>query len=925
MRFFFSFFLLSIALLANAEISHPIQGKLNNGLRYTLLPLHQEKGHIEIRMKVNAGAIDETDEQTGVAHMVEHIVFRASEKYPQGVMPYLHSNKWQRGQHYNAVTNNDSTTYMFAPPLNTDLNQSLDVLSQMLFHARITQQDLNDERKIILEEWRQGQGVGERMNRLRTNSVRVDSRYTRSPVIGTQDSIMQMHAKNLQNFYRTWYVPNNMQLLIVGDIEVKKTQQLIQRYFAGMKLSTLPQRDYYEPTLSDTLRTIQLQDPQSGVSQIAYIVRFNEKEIREQTEQGRFLRLLDRIALSLLTQRLRHQQENLPTGVKSLVVRKSDIGKTTVALGIFTSVDEHSHQQGLQAIFSEIARLKQYPITEPELIKQKATIQAQIDQARENKEDRNFAKWIQVLQETILADKPYYSQAEIADLTEPLLQKITLEQVNQHILNWFTQKDRIVQYQAPRLTKIAPITSEIVVNLQANADKTALSAPQQEKQIKLKTFPMLTQTGEIVAEKNYPEQNVIYFTLSNGDKVVWLKSAVAKDSTYLQTQSSAGFQAEGLGYWQSQMASQLVMQNAPLDWQENELEYWKNQHKVNLFTKQDEQNLSFSAVVKNQHLADLLRLYYAYQMETQVRQGLDDVKQQMIRQLDLQQKDTLENQRVKELTQLRYGVERHDILPTLTELNQLTEQDLNQQWQTIVNAPTTYYVVNNMEYDQVKNLIRQYLTTIPRQKALPSQKTLPLGGTDIRYFAMNIAPKDDVQLWTFNPHQWQGKDAVLVSLLQSIATQKLKLSLRDEHLGVYSLRFESKLNPETQRIESELRFTANPEKTDHLIKLAQNVLQHLADHIVLADVNESKKKFLQKEKERLTSPQTWLTRLVLSDNQFNTPQYLTELNQLAENITLENSREMAKQLYNPANMKVFVVTQKENALSYKATKISEKY
>src|SRR3712207_25280 len=87
-----------------AEISQPISGKLENGLSYTLLPLHSEKGHLEIRMKVNAGSVDETDEQTGVAHMVEHLVFRGTNAHPNGLMPYLHEQKWVRAKNYNAVT-----------------------------------------------------------------------------------------------------------------------------------------------------------------------------------------------------------------------------------------------------------------------------------------------------------------------------------------------------------------------------------------------------------------------------------------------------------------------------------------------------------------------------------------------------------------------------------------------------------------------------------------------------------------------------------------------------------------------------------------------------------------------------------------------------------------------------------------------------
>ena len=226
------FALTTLALLiasnfAVAEKSAPVQGQLDNGLKYTILPLHDEKGHIEIRMRVNAGSVDENDDQAGVAHMVERLVFRGTNAHPNGLMPYLHEQKWVRGKNYNAVTTSDSTTYMMTPPNTAGLSKSFDALSQMLFGAKLTQADLDDERKIILEEWRQGLSVGATMNEQRTASIRANSRYARHRVIGTEQSINSMPATQLQQFYQTWYAPNNMNLLVVGDVDPSKKSTAI--------------------------------------------------------------------------------------------------------------------------------------------------------------------------------------------------------------------------------------------------------------------------------------------------------------------------------------------------------------------------------------------------------------------------------------------------------------------------------------------------------------------------------------------------------------------------------------------------------------------------------------------------------------------------------------------------------------------------
>ncbi|MGR6980501.1 insulinase family protein [Testudinibacter sp. P27/CKL/0425] len=908
MRFIFTFLLFLIPQTVLAEISQPLFGNLQNGLRYTLLPLHAEPNRIEIRVKVYAGAVDENDDQAGVAHMVEHLVFRQTAKFPN-VMSFLHENQWVRGRNYNAVTTNDNTTYMFTPP-DGNLEQGLEALSQMLLYAKLTQRDLDDERKIIFEEWRAGQGVGARMARLRTDSVRAGSRYTRTPVIGTPESIEQMPATQLQQFYRTWYLPNNMQLLIVGDFEPQQAEQLINRYFGAAQKQPLLERDYLEPVLSDRLRITQLQDAQSAVSQIAYIVRFDETEMRRQTDAARYQRLIDRLALAAVNQRFRNQGEALPEGVKTLALRKSDIGQQTVALGIFSNIDKNSHRLGLEQIFSEIARLQHYPITEQELDVQKEKYQEQINNAKQHNSDRDFSGWMQALVSTVLMDKPYLPQPEIAVLFEPMLHKISAEEVNRHIQAWFAAKDRIVQYQAPRLTQIDPITAEQVTALQQKVDSNNIVPPQQEKVIEPMSLEGLKQQGNIVNEQFFPEQRVTHWMLSNGDKVIWLKTPLAEDKTLFQTRSSAGFKAEGLGAWQSQFASQLIMQNAPLDWDVEQLNRWKTLNKINLSAKQTENYLSFSSRVNNDQLADMLRLFYAYQQETKVKDGLDESKEDAFRALDMEHAKNDEKLRMSAVTRLRFGVDSADILPTKDTLTSLSNEDLDLEWQKMMSAPTTYFFVNDLNVQEMSRLVTSYLSAIPRGKPLASSWLLPAEGNQRSAFAMNIEPKNDVKIWYFNPHQWQGKDAVLVSFLQNIATEKLKLSLRDQHLGIYSLRFQAKLNPETHRIESELSFVANPEMTDELIVLANNVLKTLPQQISEANIKQAKIQFSKAEKERLNSVDTWMNRLILSETQFGNPDYLRDMQDLGAEIELDKLKAMASQIYSQQNQKIFITTQK---------------
>lgn len=912
MRLFLGLFLGLLSLLSFAEISKPMQGRLDNGMKYTILPLHKEKGRMEIRIKVDAGSVDQKDNQHGVAHMVEHMVFRATQAYPNGVMDYLHANNWVRTKNYNAVTSATTTTYMYLPPKGTNLEQTLKIASQMLLHANLTQKDLDKERKIIMEEWRSKQGVGTKMAEIRNDSMRSGSRYARSPVIGTVDAINEMPATELQDFYRIWYVPNNMHALIVGDVDEKSAVDLLNKYFGDEPYKNLPNRNYLDLELKDAIRINKLQDPRSGISEIAYMWRFDESKSNGESKQAARNRLIDRLVLAMLTQRLRNQRETLPDDVKNIVVRKSELGNHTAILGIFASVENQAHQQALKQILQEVERLKRYPFTKAELDKQKGPVQEQINFAKKSDNDRDFEGWMQAMMNTVMVDKPYMSQSVIANFNDPLLKSIKLKDVRSRLNEWLSAKDRIVQYQAPHNTEIEPLTEEMVNDYLKQTKKSKLSAPQKEKSISPMSLLPADTHGKILTEKLYAEQNVRHWMLSNGDKVIWLKSPLAKNKTYFTAQSNAGFRAKELNSWQSQVATQLIEQNAPMDWQIEQLNQWKKNHKVSLNINQTDRYLTINGQSENTHLGDLLRLYFANQAETQIKDGLDDAKDDLVRKINMLQKDSIELKKVKAVAEFRYGKYENDRVPeNKEELNKLTAQDLNWQWKKMVSAPVTYYIVSNLSVNKMQDLVIRNLSAIPRAQSLTIEPLLPLTGRGEERFEFNREPKDDVNMWLFTPQQWQGKNAVMVSLLQNIVNNKLKIALRDNKSGIYSLRFESRLDPETKRIESELKFSSNPDNTQILLDEAKRVLSSITQNISEQDVKLAKIVFEEQEKNRLESVDTWMNRLILSETQHKNPQYLTDMLHLSDNITLENLKAMAKKLPSD-NIKVFISTEVQN-------------
>ena len=328
---------------------------------------------------------------------------------------------------------------------------------------------------------------------------------------------------------------------------------------------------------------------------------------------------------------------------------------------------------------------------------------------------------------------------KIAAMNKPIVDSIIAQDVQNLLEQWFKAKNRIVQYQSPRMAKIEAIHQAEFDCIAKQVSREKLSAPiKKEVLLSMSLAPLTSAQGKIVATEDFPAENVVHWTLENGDKVVWLKSALANDRTFFRAVNSAGFMAQGLSPWQSQMAVQMIAQSSPENWQVEQLVQWKKDHKVSLNPEQKAENLTFSGETDNAHFADLLRLHYALEREISITDSVDETIEDMQKMLKARAKNAADREISEAQQRLRFGKLNTDTLPTERELNGMTATSLNQQWDKIRALPTTYYIVNNQFANEVKGLVQTYLATLPRSRALNVQTDAPLKGTHQAVLKTNV-------------------------------------------------------------------------------------------------------------------------------------------------------------------------------------------
>jgi len=880
--------------------SQVVHGQLANGLAYRLVRDTSQPGRLDLRLTVKAGSVDEADDQVGVAHLVEHLAFHSRAGGEQKLRQRMTDLGWVQGRHFNAVTNYERTQYLIGPPAGVrQAPQALQALADLAFARDYNARDLEQERPIVIEEWRGGLGVAQRMNEQRTASQRVGSRYPEHRTIGNEAAIRMASLEQLQAFQNRWYLPNNMVLSAVGDFDPQAMRAQIEKAFAAAKAGKLASREQRELPLDDTLKVFRLQDTQSGSNQVAMLFRSHEPDSRGTTRKALRERLIDRMTLAAMLDVLRRQPRE--PGVRSQVVQKTLIGEHSAVLGIAAGVDGLAHGQALQQLLTEIERLRQHGFTEADWQRERDHIRKLGAKTVANQAPRTFEQWVEQLNNAAVQGNALTERQATAERYLEVLGSIGRADLDARLRRWLASPDRVLQVSAAGTSEVALPSVAQVEAQQAELASRMLGAPVQQAPVVAArakvVMPALAPAADIVGRKAFPEQQVEHWQLSNGDRLVWLKRNGPEGKWLLQAESPAGYQQDGVPAWRLQMAAQLALRSPSPGMDPQALADWRQQQRSTLGLDHQPQRLQINLGAAPEQFLFLLQSYRMSQMVSVDPAVFDEARDELLQRLRSRPDDVRGRQEQAQRT-LKYGVDLWQS-PDVASLEGLTVAQLSADWLRMASAPVTYYVMADIAPERLEPLVRSVLATIPRRQTAIGKLALQQHGQRRKDLAIALEPRAVLQASSFQPQAWSPEAAARVSLLRDLANQRLKAQLRGEASGVYRLRFDSELNADTQRIESSLSFTCDPARVDELWAMAQKTLADLQPDARWLVTERAE--FLRQEGKRRDDPQTQFKRLILSDRRWQDPRYLQSQAQLPEALTLPEMQQQARQLFPRAN------------------------
>ena len=529
--------------------SKVVKGKLDNGLTYYILPNKKPESKVELRLALNAGAINEDDDQQGLAHMAEHMAFNGTKNFKKNdIVSFLQDIGVGFGSDLNAYTGFDETVYILPIPTSKpeNLEKGFQVLEDWAHNVTYNNDDIDGERPIILEESRLGKGANDRMFRKLYPKLFKGSLYANRLPIGIDSIIKSFPYDEIKRFYKDWYRPDLMAVMVVGDITVEKAEALIKKHFTGLKNpETIRERKYAVVPAYATSDALVVTDKEATSYQVSvqYPTFVKQNLVTDTDYKNDQIRSL---FSTIFNQRLQEltQKENPPYlyayGDFGSYARGYDAFSLTAGSGT------NNPTTALTALMTEVERAKRFGFTQGELDRAKKSYLSRMEKSYNDRDKTESGALIDELVRNFLEKEAMPGIAVEYELTKKMLPTITLENINAVLDVIKGDKNKLVAVMGPEGTDklILPDSMQLMQTLAA-AEKTDVKA-YEEKVIAANLLSKEPKAGKVVSKIGDAKLGTTTLKLSNGVTVILKKTDFKNDEIIMSAARFGGKNAYGL-------------------------------------------------------------------------------------------------------------------------------------------------------------------------------------------------------------------------------------------------------------------------------------------------------------------------------------------------------------------------------------------
>ncbi|HEX3701725.1 MAG TPA: insulinase family protein [Vicinamibacterales bacterium] len=514
---------------------------LPNGLKYFVRRNDVPAKRVALRLAVKSGSLEEADDQQGLAHFIEHMAFNGSAHFKPGELVSTFESVGARlGPHVNAYTSFDETVYMLDLPSDQPqiVAKGLAALADFAGGLTLDPAEVDKERGVVIEEWRGGLGASSRVRDKQLPLLLAGSRYADRLPIGKPDVIRTAPAARLRAFYDTWYRPERMAVIAVGDIAAPQLEAAIASLFGPLKprAPAAPMPNAAVP-LPNKLLVSFVADREMTRS-VVEVVRKRPAESEQRVADYR-RDLVKQLTEHMFNERFAELARKPEAPFLGAGVSDGQLGRTVDTFSISAGVQDGHLDQGIAAIAVEAQRVKEHGFTAAEIDRAKKWMAALFDRVYAERNRTDSGTLAQECLKFFLVAEPTPGIAYEHQLVQQVLPGITLAETWEAAKRLLADNSRVVLAVAPQKAGLqAPTDAELLAAL-AKGEHAPVAAWTTTATGSAGLMDHKPEPGRVASRRTIDALGVTVVRFANGVEA-WLKPTDFKNDQVLFSMESLG-------------------------------------------------------------------------------------------------------------------------------------------------------------------------------------------------------------------------------------------------------------------------------------------------------------------------------------------------------------------------------------------------
>ena len=816
-------------------------GKLENGLTYYIKKNAKPEKKVDLRLVVNAGSILEEDDQQGLAHFMEHMCFNGTKRFPKNqLVDYLQSIGVKFGQHLNAYTSFDETVYFLPIPSDSPekLEKGFQIIEDWAFNTVLTPEEIDKERGVVLEEYRLGLGAQKRMLGRYISKMMHESHYAERLPIGQKEILEKFKHQSLINFYKDWYRPNLMSVIVVGDIDVAEMEKKIISHFSSYKnpAKEKPRKFYDVPNHKETFVAVE-SDKEASSAQVQLIYKdygapkpiVNIGDFKNYIVEGLFSTLLN-TRLDELT------NSATPPFTYGYSYYGGTFARNKKAYQSVAMSQEDKQLSALKVLITENERAKKFGFTQGELDRSKLEFLASIEKAYNDRDKTNSVNFVGEYQSNFLEKEPVPGIEWTYQTMKQLMPLIELKDVNSLIKDYVKEDNRVIILTGPEKEGLKKVTEQQVLDaLKINTDDIK---PYEDAAVATSLIRNEVKPGTIVSRESNAKIGTKTLMLSNAVKVTYKNTDFKNDEVLFEAVSLGGtnlYSNEDMK--KVQFANGALAEAGFSGLKLNDINKFMTGKiaRVNPYIGGTTEGLRGNSTPKD--LEYLFQMTHAYftdlNMDLTAFEGYKQKQSAFFNNMASQPSFYFQQEFYTYLN--KENPRFNGLIPSEKTWGETDYALAYKKYkERFANAADfEFYFVGNIDDKTMEAYSVKYLASLPATDK--KEKAVDLGYRMLKGDLKKVVnkgtdPKSNVTIMYYGDAKYSAKDAMSMQALGEVLTIKLIEQLRENESGVYGVSARGSINKVPNGSYSfTIGFPCGPDNAEKLTASALKELQNIID------------------------------------------------------------------------------------------------